>query len=58
MHVDRFLRRNGNEWVLTSADKPEESVRLESIEFDLRLADLYAKVEFSETALRPETLDS
>jgi len=50
MHVDRFTRQPANEWLLTSAGKPFETIDIESIDLHVRLADLYEKVEFSEPA--------
>ena len=45
--VERFARRSENQWLLGSADKLEAAIKLESADLELRLADLYEKIEFS-----------
>jgi Uma2 family endonuclease len=47
MHVDLYTRQADGRWLLTSADKPEDSLTLESVEAQLTLADLYEKVELT-----------
>jgi Uma2 family endonuclease len=47
MHVDLYTRQADGRWLLTSADKPEDSLALESVNAQLTLADLYEKVELA-----------
>ena len=51
--VERFIRQASDQWLLTSANKLEDTIHLESIDFDLRLADLYEKVELAEAPVIP-----
>ncbi len=51
IHADLFTLQEGR-WVLTSADRLEDSLSLESIGCRLAMADLYEKVEF-EPAVPP-----
>ena len=53
--VERFLRHTTEEWLLTAVNRMEGSIHLDSIGLDLRLADLYEKVEFAPTGpmIRP-----
>jgi Uma2 family endonuclease len=43
--VERFLRRDGNEWLLTTTTGLESTVSLTSIQCTLDLAEIYDKVE-------------
>jgi Uma2 family endonuclease len=47
IRVERFSRQ-GDQWLLTIWDQVEGTLRLESIECDVRLSDIYAKVKFAE----------
>jgi len=47
IHTDLFTKQPDGRWILTSADRLEESVDLPSIGCRLNLADLYEKVEFT-----------
>jgi Uma2 family endonuclease len=47
MHVDLYTRQPDGRWLLTSADKPEDSLALEAVDAQLTLADLYEKVELA-----------
>lgn len=47
MHADLYTRQPDGRWMLTSADKPEDSLALESVDARLVLADVYEKVELS-----------
>ena len=47
IHADLYNRQPDGRWLLTSADKLEDSLTLESVGAQLTLADLYEKVEFS-----------
>ena len=44
-HIDQYTRRPDGRWLLTSADRLEDSLDLESIGCRLALADLYEKVD-------------
>jgi Uma2 family endonuclease len=55
MHVDRYVRQSSGEWLLSAVDGPGDTLRLESIEMDLPMPELYAKVEFPEPTLRAGT---
>ncbi|RIK76677.1 MAG: hypothetical protein DCC67_13620 [Planctomycetota bacterium] len=45
-HIDRFVRGDDGVWGLTDADGLEATLELPTIGCRLRLADIYAKVEF------------
>jgi Uma2 family endonuclease len=45
IHADLYVRQPDGRWLLTSADRLEDSLALESVGATLRLADLYAQVE-------------
>jgi Uma2 family endonuclease len=45
MHADLYTRQPDGRWLLTSADKLEDSLTLESVGAQLTLADVYEKVE-------------
>ena len=45
MHADLYTRQTDGRWLLTSADNPDESLTLESVDARLTMADLYEKVE-------------
>lgn len=47
IHTDLFTKQPDGRWLLTSADRLEDSVDLPSIACRLNLADLYEKVEFA-----------
>lgn len=46
IHADLYVRQSDGRWLLTSADRLEDSLTLDSVGATLRLADLYEKVEF------------
>ena len=51
MQVECFRRQAGEQWLLTEASHAEDRVALESIDCELRLADVYEEIELSgETA--------
>jgi len=45
VHVDVYARQADGRWLLTSANGPEGTLRLESVDCRLALAELYEKVE-------------
>jgi Uma2 family endonuclease len=47
VHADLYTRQADGRWLLTSADRMEESLTLESVGAQITLADLYEKVELS-----------
>ena len=47
VHVDLYTRQTDGRWLLTSADRMDDSLALESVGAQLTLADLYEKVDFS-----------
>lgn len=46
IHVDLYVRTADGEWIPTSYDEPDETVKLASVGAEVRLADIYEKVEF------------
>jgi Uma2 family endonuclease len=55
MHADLYTRQADGRWLLTSVDKLEDSLTLESVGAQLTLADVYEKVEWGVKAaeMRP-----
>jgi len=47
MHVDLYTRQGDGRWLLTSADRLEDSLILESVGARLTLSDLYERVSLS-----------
>ncbi len=47
--IELYVRQANNDWLLHEATKLEETIRLPSIECDLKLSDVYANVELSES---------
>jgi Uma2 family endonuclease len=45
IHADLYTRQENGRWLLTSADRLEDSLSLESVGVQLAIADLYEKVE-------------
>jgi len=58
INADLYTRQPDSRWLLTSADKLEDSLTLESVGAQLTLADLYEKVEWSATAAEMRPLKS
>jgi hypothetical protein len=56
--VEKYTRQSTDQWLLTSASKLAETIHLQSIDFGLRLADLYEKVELAEAPVIPTRLHS
>jgi Uma2 family endonuclease len=48
VHADLYTRLADGRWILTSADRLDDSLPLESVGAQLTLSDLYEKVGFSE----------
>ena len=49
VRVERFTRR-GDDWILSMFTRLEDKLRLESIDCEVPLREIYDKVEFSEDA--------
>jgi Uma2 family endonuclease len=47
-HIEKFLRQEDGSWVLTEASGEEATIRLASVDCDLSLRRVYAKVEFAQ----------
>ena len=47
--VEQYVRQANDDWLLHEATEREETIHLPSIECDLKLSDVYANVELSET---------
>jgi len=45
-HVESYLRQPNGQWLLTEMRGPESRIRLNSIDCELALAEIYDKVEF------------
>ncbi|HLJ20305.1 MAG TPA: Uma2 family endonuclease [Stellaceae bacterium] len=45
-HIERFLRRDDGEWLFTAVEGLEATLRMTSIGCELRLAQVYDRVEF------------
>lgn len=48
-HVERYRRGEGDEWILSEADGLDAVLPLSAIGCQLRLADVYERIEFSAT---------
>jgi Uma2 family endonuclease len=46
MRVQHFAR-SGEQWILTESAEPDGTLRIPSIDCEIRLADIYAQVEFA-----------
>jgi Uma2 family endonuclease len=53
-HIERFQREGDGRWVLTAMSGLDAVLRLESIEVDLPLAEVYEKVDFNAADGPPE----
>jgi Uma2 family endonuclease len=49
IHADLYTRQADGRWLLTSADRLEDRLTLESVGAEVSLADLYEKVEFPDS---------
>jgi len=54
VHVDLFTRQPEGRWLLTSTDRLEDAIELQSIGCRVTLADLYERVELVEQDRKPE----
>lgn len=49
MHVDQFFKTDNKRWTFVEYDDADETISLNSISFQITLADIYDKVEFEIT---------
>ena len=42
--IERYTRRSMNDWMYTDFRQPDDVIRLESIECELKMSDVYLKV--------------
>jgi Uma2 family endonuclease len=48
-HIDRYVKQSEKNWELQIYDETDTVVQLKTIDLELKTADIYHKVEFSET---------
>ncbi|MEG4270963.1 MULTISPECIES: Uma2 family endonuclease [unclassified Microcoleus] len=46
MHVEQFCKTDDNKWVLSEYDGADAVLRLSCVEFEMRLGDIYDRVDF------------
>jgi Uma2 family endonuclease len=46
MHVEQFSKTDDNKWVLSEYDGADAMLRLSCVEFEMRLGDIYDRVDF------------
>ena len=46
MHVEQFVKTNDNKWVLSEYNGADAVLRLSCVEFEMRLGDIYNRVDF------------
>ena len=46
MHVEQFSKTDDNKWVLSEYDGADAVLRLSCVEFEMRLGDIYDRVDF------------
>ena len=56
--IERFQRENDGRWVLTAVSGLDAILRLDSIEVDLPLAEVYKKVDFTVPDEKPAAADT
>jgi len=49
MHVEQFFKTDNKRWTFTEYDDADETISLNSLSFQITLADIYDKVEFEST---------
>ena len=54
MHADLYIRQSEGRWLLTSVGQPADVLTLGAVSVELRLADLYEKVELSSSSADSE----
>jgi len=53
MHVERYLRQNADQWILTDFTQPDSTIDLPAIGCTLLLRDVYRKVNFDDEPDKP-----
>ena len=46
MHVEQFVKTDDNKWILSEYDGADAVLRLSCVEFEMRLGDIYDRVDF------------
>jgi Uma2 family endonuclease len=46
-HIERFVRHGDDRWLLSEAGGPQAVMRLDAIDCELVLAEVYDKIEFT-----------
>lgn len=54
MHVDQFVKTKDGDWLLSDVDGEENTLRLKTLLFEIKLKDLYEKVNFEVDESVPE----
>jgi Uma2 family endonuclease len=49
VHADLYTRQSGEQWLLTAAGRPEDTIKLSSIACQLTLAEIYEQTKLTET---------
>jgi Uma2 family endonuclease len=49
MHIMHYAKSDRNRWIFSEYEQPDEVLSLASFDFEISLADLYDKVDFTET---------
>ena len=48
IHVEHYVKQNTNQWLLSEYRDPEVTLNLNAIDLQLKIADLYQDIEFTE----------
>ncbi len=48
VHVEQWTRQLSGQWLLSEYSNPEGTVNLPSLQIELRIADIYEKVQFQQ----------
>jgi Uma2 family endonuclease len=52
MHVEHYLKTDKRRWVLTEYEELDETISLQSIGYEVTIADLYEDIDFEESSLQ------
>lgn len=47
IHLERYMRGNAGEWILTEFEKLEDVLKLQSVKLTLPLSDIYRRIDFT-----------
>ncbi len=47
MHIEQYTRQPDQRWLLTDYTDPESTIALQSVSVDLKVRDIYEKVDFT-----------